>query len=44
MQLSGTWHRYTGLLKYADYVAASATPVAIARDTTKLWAELDYSW
>lgn len=44
LQLSGTWHRYTGLLKYADYVAARTTPVAIARDTTKLWAELDYSW
>jgi hypothetical protein len=44
LQLSGTWHHYTGLLKYADYLAAGTTPAAIARDTTKFWAELDYIW
>lgn len=44
LQLSGTWQRYTALLKYADYLAAVTTPAPIARDTTKFWAELDYVW
>jgi hypothetical protein len=43
-QLSAKWHRYIGLLKYANYMAAGATPAAIARDTTKLWAQLEYIW
>jgi hypothetical protein len=43
-QLTGKWRRYAVLLKYADYVAAAATPIAIARDTTKFWAQLEYIW
>jgi hypothetical protein len=42
--LTGKWRRYTGTLKYADYQAAASTPVAIARDTTKFWAQVEYVW
>ena len=42
--LSGKWHHFTALLKYADYNAAAATPAAIARDTRKFWAQLEYVW
>ena len=42
--LSGKWHHYTGLLQYADYSAATTTPPAVARDTIKLWAQLEYTW
>ena len=40
--VSGKWHHYVALLKYADYSAASTTPVAIARDTRKFWAQIEY--
>jgi hypothetical protein len=42
--LSGKWHHYAALLQYSNYTAASATPVAIARNTSKLWAQLEYLW
>ncbi len=42
--LSAKWHRFAGLLKYADYSAAAATPAAIARDTRKFWAQLEFVW
>jgi hypothetical protein len=43
LQLQGKYHRFTGTLKYADYNAAASTPVAV-RDTSKLWAQLDFTW
>jgi alginate export protein len=42
--LTGKWHHYAALVKYASYTAATATPVAIARNTSKLWAQLEYIW
>lgn len=42
--LTGKWHRYGVTLKYADYRADASTPLAIARDTTKFWAQLEYIW
>jgi hypothetical protein len=42
--LTGKWHHYTALLKYASYMAAATTPAAIARNTNKLWAQLEYIW
>jgi hypothetical protein len=44
LAVSGKWHHFAGLLKYAGYSAASATPIAIARDTRKFWAQLEYLW
>jgi len=42
--LTGKWHHYAALLQYASYNAAVSTPVAIARSTTKFWAQLEYIW
>jgi hypothetical protein len=42
--LTGKWHRYGVTVKYADYLADASTPLAIARDTTKFWAQLEYTW
>jgi hypothetical protein len=42
--LSGRWHHYGALLKYANYTAANSTPVSIARNTSKFWAQLEYVW
>ncbi len=42
--LTGKWHHYGVTIKYADYLADAATPLAIARDTTKFWAQLEYIW
>lgn len=42
--LSGKWHHYAALLQYANYTAGGTTPVAIARDTSKFWAQLEYTW
>ena len=42
--VTGKWHRYIALLKYASYMADTATPAAIARNTSKLWAQLEYIW
>jgi len=44
LAVSGRWHRFSGLLKYAEYSAAGTTPLAIARDTRKFWAQLEYLW
>lgn len=44
LMLSAKWRHFGGLLKYADYSADSTTPVAIARDTRKLWAQIEYIW
>lgn len=43
LQLTAKYRQLTGTLKYADYSAAAATPVAV-RDTRKLWVQLDYVW
>jgi hypothetical protein len=43
LQLQGKFRRFTGTLKYADYSAATTTPVAV-RDTSKFWAQLDFTW
>ena len=42
--LTGKWHHYAALLQYANYTAASSTPLAIARNTSKFWAQLEYVW
>jgi len=42
--LSGKWHHYAVLVKYASYMAATTTPAAIARTTSKFWAQLEYIW
>ncbi len=43
VQLQGRWGRTTGTLKYADYRADATTPLT-TRDTTKLWAQIDFVW
>jgi hypothetical protein len=43
LQLQAKYRRFTGTLKYADYNAAATTPTAV-RDTSKFWAQLDFSW
>jgi hypothetical protein len=43
LQLQGKYRRFNGMVKYARYEAASTTPLAV-RDTTKLWAQLDFTW
>jgi len=42
-QLQGKYRRFTGIVKYADYNAAG-TALPGARDTSKLWVEVDYTW
>jgi hypothetical protein len=42
-QLQGKYRRFTGIVKYADYNAAG-TALPSARDTSKLWVEVDYTW
>ncbi len=44
LALSAKWHHYAAMLKYANYTAADTTPVSIARNTSKLWAQLEYVW
>lgn len=39
LQLAAKWHRFNGVLKYADYSADT-----FATDTTKYWAEVSYVW
>jgi hypothetical protein len=39
LQLQAKWHRWTGVLKYADYQAAG-----FATDTDKLWVQLELSY
>jgi hypothetical protein len=43
LQLQARYRRFTGTLKYADYEAATSTPAAV-RDTSKFWAQLDFTW
>ncbi|HEV2702375.1 MAG TPA: alginate export family protein [Steroidobacteraceae bacterium] len=40
--LVGKWHQYAATFKYADFTSAVATPLAIARDTEKFWAQIEY--
>lgn len=42
-QLSASWQKLTPALIFADYRAAAATPNAVARDTKKLFIQMDYS-
>ena len=39
LQVQAKWHRFNGLLKYADYRADR-----FATDTTKYWLEINYIW
>lgn len=43
LQLVAKYRRYSATLKYADYDAAATTPAAL-RDTSKFWAQLDFTW
>lgn len=43
-QLSAKWQRLTASIFYADYSAAASTPEAIARDTRKFFAQLEFAW
>lgn len=36
--------RFTGMLKYGKYSADATTPTTVARDTKKLWAQVDFLW
>jgi len=42
--VTGKWHHYAALLQYANYTSAAATPLAIGRNTSKFWAQLEYVW
>jgi hypothetical protein len=44
LALSAKWHHYAALLQYANYTADRATPIAVARNTSKFWAQLEYVW
>jgi len=43
-QLSAKWQRLTASILYADYSASASTPVAVARDTQKFFAQLEFAW
>lgn len=42
-QISAKWRRFTPAIVLADYRAAASTPIAIARDTKKLFVFVDFS-
>lgn len=42
--VTGKWRHYGALLQYSSYMADTATPPAIARSTSKFWAQLEYIW
>lgn len=42
--VTGKWRHYGALLQYSSYMADTATPAAIARSTSKFWAQLEYIW
>jgi len=42
--LTGKWHHYAALVQYSSYMAGPSTPAAIARNTSKLWAQIEYLW
>lgn len=44
VSLAAKYRRFTGTLKYADYQAAATTPVAVARDTRKFWAQIEFAY
>jgi hypothetical protein len=43
VQLQAKYQRFLGTIKYADYDATTATPVAY-QDTVKYWVMVDYVW
>lgn len=43
LQLQARYRRVTGLVKYADFQAAAATPATL-RDTGKFWAQVEFAW
>jgi hypothetical protein len=43
LQLQGKYRRYTGTLKYARFDADGGAPASL-RDTSKVWAQLDFTW
>jgi hypothetical protein len=44
VSLAAKYQRMTGTLKYGDYRAATTTPTTVARDTKKLWLQLDFTY
>jgi hypothetical protein len=42
-QLLGKWGKFTPQIAFADYHAAASTPIALARNTHKLFVLIDYS-
>jgi hypothetical protein len=42
--LSAKYHRFNGMLKYGSYKADAATPLTVARDTRKFWAQLEFAY
>lgn len=43
-QLACDWHHVTPSIMFADYTASAATPISVARDTKKLFVQLDWHW
>lgn len=43
VQLQAKFRRFTGIVKYADFNAAGV-PLPTAQDTSKLWAEVGFTW
>ena len=44
LSLAAKYKRFTTTLKYADYQADAMTPLAVARDTEKFWAQLEFAY
>jgi hypothetical protein len=42
--LAAKYQRITTTVKYGDYQADAGTPIAVARDTSKFWLQLDFVW
>ncbi len=42
--LAVKYHRPVVTLKYARYTAAASTPTTVARDTDKLWCQVEYTY
>jgi hypothetical protein len=42
LSVAAKYQRLTGTIKYGDYSAAAAMPIAVARDTRKFWLQLDF--
>jgi hypothetical protein len=43
VEITGRWQRFTPAMIMADYHAAASTPAGIARDTRKIFFQLDFS-